>query len=214
MTYSVILFDLDGTLIDTNELIIESFLYTFQKHGLDLTMEDVLPVMGVPLREQMRMFDADQADEMVLTYRRHNEEHHDQYVKGFADVVEVIQQLHQEGIRMAIVTNKRKATAQLGLAKFGLQNLMDFLITYEDVAEPKPAPDMLLLALEQLQAKPEEALMVGDSQFDILAAQKAGVDSVGVGWSLHLDKLKKHRPTYVIQNMRELATIVKGGAPE
>ncbi|RAL24510.1 pyrophosphatase PpaX [Thermoflavimicrobium daqui] len=210
MHYPVILYDLDGTLIDTNELIITSFLFTLEKHCPGrYTREDVLRIMGKPLLEQMKYFDEDQAQEMVKTYHQHNESVHDELVREFPKVREVLEKLYKAGAQMAIVSNKRRKVVEMGLKRFGLDQFMQEMVCVGDTSQAKPAPDMILLALEKLKASPEQALMVGDSRYDLLAAERAGVDSVAVGWSLHFDELKSYRPTYIIQDMQELLDIVE-----
>ncbi|SFI63699.1 pyrophosphatase PpaX [Thermoflavimicrobium dichotomicum] len=209
MKYSVVLFDLDGTLINTNELILTSFLYTLEKHCPGkYTKEDIIARMGQPLVEQMRFFDERQAEEMVKTYQVHNESHHDELVKEFPYVREVLADLHQAGIKMGVVTNKRRKMAEMGLKRFGLDQWMQVVVCVEDTKQAKPAPDMIHLALEKLAAPKESALMVGDSRFDLLAAERAGIDSAAVGWSLHLEELEAYHPTYVLHDMRDLLNMM------
>lgn len=216
MRYPVILFDLDGTLIDTNELIIKSFLHAFEVHCPNrYTVDDVIPLMGEPLRDQMRHFDPTQVDKMVETYRRFNESEHDRYVTEFPHVREFLGQLHQAGVLMGVVSNKRRKTVEMGLKLFQLDKLMQVVVCAGEASTTKPDPEMLFLALEKLQRKPEETLMVGDSRYDLIAAKRANIDSVGVAWSLHVEDLQRHEPTYWIEDIRELASIIglRAGKP-
>lgn len=209
MRYPVILFDLDGTLIDTNELILESFVHTFEIHCPGrYTKKDVIPIMGEPLHDQMHHFDPNHVKEMVATYQRFNESEHDHYVHAFPHVQEVLQQLYHKGVIMGVVSNKRRKVVEMGLKLFQLDTLMQVVICAGEAEKNKPAPDMLFLALEKLRRSPKEALMVGDSRYDLIAAQNAEIDSAGVGWSLHIGDLKKHHPTYWMEDMRELAKII------
>lgn len=209
MRYSTILFDLDGTLIDTNELILASFEHTFGIHCPEkFTRKDVMPIMGEPLPDQMHFFDPNQADEMVKTYRLFNETEHDKLVEEFPHVLSCLQKLHQNGIVMGVISNKRRAAVEQGLRRFGIDKWMKIIICAGEAQRNKPHPDMLILALEQLKAEPNKTLMVGDSRFDILASQRAKIDSVWVAWSLHVEDVKNHQPTYWIEDMRELLKIV------
>ncbi len=209
MRYPVVLFDLDGTLLDTNELIIKSFLHTFEVHCPNrYTVDDVMPIMGEPLRDQMRYFDPTQVDEMVHTYRVFNEREHDRYVTEFPHVREFLGQLHLAGVLMGVVSNKRRSIVEMGLKLFDLDKLMQVTVCVGEAAKDKPEPDMLFLALKELRRNPEEALMVGDSRYDLMAANRAGIDSVAVDWSLHVDDLKKYQPTYWIKDIRELGLII------
>lgn len=113
MRYSVVLFDLDGTLINTNSLILASFMHTLELHCPGkYTVDDVIPIMGEPLLDQMRHFDPSQAEEMVKTYQTFNVRHHDEYVEEFPHVRQVLEQLHQAGIALGVVTNKRRLVVE------------------------------------------------------------------------------------------------------
>lgn len=209
MKYPVVLFDLDGTLIDTNELIIASFMHTLNKHCPGkYTEKDVLAIMGEPLIDQMRRFDPEQAEEMVKTYHIHNEANHDQYVKEFPYVKEVVEKLHQNGVKIGIVSNKRRLVVNMGLRLFDLEKYMDTVVCVEDAPKAKPEPDLIYTALNRLEAKPEEALMVGDSRYDMIAARRAGVSAVAVGWSLHHEELRQYEPDYFLNDMRDLLEIL------
>jgi pyrophosphatase PpaX len=213
----IVLFDLDGTLIDTNDLILASFMHTLERHCPGkYTEKDVLACMGEPLFEQMRRFDPGQAEEMVKTYHTHNVAHHDLYVKEFPHVRETLQEMHRAGVIMGIVSNKRRQVVEMGLKRFGLDKFMRTVVCLGDAEKGKPEPDLIFLALEQLGAAPEEALMVGDSRFDLIAAKRAGVRSVAVGWSLHRDELKQYEPDFFVEDIRELLVItgVRGGRGE
>jgi pyrophosphatase PpaX len=210
IAYSTILFDLDGTLIDTNELIFASFEHAFEIHCPNTyTRADILPIMGEPLADQMHHFDPTQAEAMVNTYRQFNESEHDRYVSLFPHVADCLSQLHQQGIKMGVISNKRRQVVEQGLQLFQLDQWMSVVICEGEAERNKPYPDMLLLALEKLEANTATTLMVGDSRFDIIAAQRANIDSVGVAWSLHSDDIKQHQPTYWINDIRELLSLIK-----
>jgi pyrophosphatase PpaX len=211
LNYPFVLFDLDGTLINTNDLILASFMHTLEHHCPGkYTEEDVLKCMGEPLSDQMNRFDPTQAEEMVKTYHSFNVAKHDEYTKEFPHVREVLQQLHQAGVKMGVVTNKRRLVVEMGLKLFGLEQWMDVIVCFGDSPEikGKPEPDLLFVALEKLKAPAEQTLMVGDSRYDIIAARRAHVPSVGVGWSLNRDQLKEYQADFFIEDMREILPIV------
>ncbi|WP_127583196.1 pyrophosphatase PpaX [Paenibacillus koleovorans] len=202
-----IIFDLDGTIVDTNELIIQSFMHTL--NGITektYAREDIIPHMGYALTEQIKFFTGlEQIDDLVVKYRQFNLAKHDELVREFPHVREVLAALQAGGIRMGVATNKMRMTTELGLKLCGLDPFIDVIMTVEDVAQGKPNPEMILKALEQLGANPSETLMVGDSQYDIIAGREAGVGTVGVAWSLKGEvHLRKFEPTYMIHDMREL----------
>jgi pyrophosphatase PpaX len=214
LKYRTVLFDLDGTLLDTNDLILASFMYTLEHHCPGrYTKKDVLACMGEPLYEQMKRFGGEeQAEAMVKTYREHNIAHHDDYVQAFPGVIETVRRLKEEGVTMGIVSNKQRVTVEMGLDLTGLTPFMSTVVCFGDTPAPKPDPAPVKLALDQLQAEPDSALMVGDSKFDILAAQAAGVDSAAVAWSLHAgDSLRALSPDYILDTMEDLLTVLDVG---
>ncbi|MGD9677641.1 MAG: pyrophosphatase PpaX [Vulcanibacillus sp.] len=213
MRFKTLLFDLDGTIINTNELIISSFLYTLDKYYPGkYNREMLIPHFGKTLYEQMDLFGGkDLSEEMVEVYREHNIRTHDEMVREFPYVKEVLEELYGLNPSMGIVTTKMKPTAFMGLELFGLDKFMSTVIGYEDTKKHKPNPEPVLLAMEQLSADPTTTLMVGDSQYDIEAANRAGITSIGVGWSIKgKEFLKQFNPDYMIDDMRELIPIVKG----
>ena len=213
MRFKTLLFDLDGTIINTNELIISSFLYTLDKYYPGkYNREMLIPHFGKTLHEQMNLFgEKDLAEEMIEVYREHNIRTHDEMVTEFPHVKEVLEELYILGPIMGIVTTKMKITAFMGLELFGLDKFMSTVIGYEDTKQHKPDPEPILLAMEQLSADPETTLMVGDSQYDIQSAKSAGITSIGVGWSLKgKEFIKQFSPDYMIDDMRELIPIVRG----
>lgn len=211
--YETILFDLDGTLLDTNELILTSFLHTLRTFLPEktFTREDIIPHMGKTLYDMMNLFDEQRAEEMVEFYREHNVSMHDEMVTAFPDVPEVIKDLYQQGYKLGIVTTKQRNTVEMGLKLCGLKEYMSSVVTIEDVERPKPHPEPVLKAMAELKADHETTLMVGDSPFDIQAAQQAGIASAGVAWSLKgEDVLRSFSPTYMLRTMRDLYHIVGG----
>lgn len=213
MSYKTVLFDLDGTLLDTNELIIASFLHTLEQFCPEkgYGRQDVIARMGLPLRDMLASFHAEQVEEMMAVYREHNFANHDKMVKAFQHVPEVLAELDKRGIVMGVVTTKQKNTVEMGLRLCQIERYMRSVVTIEDVANPKPHPEPVLKAMKELSAEQETTLMVGDSRYDIEAAKQAGIDSAGVAWSLKGEEyLRQYEPTYMLQDMRDLLTIVEG----
>jgi len=211
MKYKYILFDLDGTLLNTNKLIIESFKYTLKKH-LDIYIDDadILKYFGEPLMVTLERFSKEKAKEMYDTYIKYNESIHDDMVEVFGDVESVLKEILNMGCKAAVVTSKRKALAKRGLQLFDLLKYFDDVIALEDTEKHKPNPEPILEALSRLKAKKEEALMVGDSEFDIMCAHNAGVDSVFVSWSQARDYQDNNiKPHYIIKDIWEIIYILK-----
>lgn len=212
MKYTTVLFDLDGTLLDTNELIIQTFLVTLNEYYPGkFGREHILPHMGMILPKQMELFDPNNVEALVEAYRTHNVRMHDDLVQEFPHVREVVAQLADDGVKLGIVTSKQIRTTMMGLDKYGLTPYMQAIVTYDDTTEHKPHPAPVLLAMDKLQADPAKTLMVGDSTYDIDAAHAAGIAAAGVHWSLKPEEvLLASKPEYMLHDMRDLLTIVKG----
>lgn len=209
MNIRTVLFDLDGTLIDTNELIITSFMYTFEKYGLNFTREETKKFNGPPLNDTFYKLDPNRAEEMIATYRKHNIEHHDQYVKPFPNVVETVSTLHEAGYKLGVVTTKLQPTVNMGLELTGLDKYFETVIALNDVENPKPHPEPIHVAMEELGAEKESTIMVGDNYHDIVAGHNAGVYTAGVSWSEKgREFVESYEPTVMLDDMSELLPIV------
>ncbi|OWA35625.1 pyrophosphatase PpaX [Saccharibacillus sp. O16] len=199
-----VLFDLDGTIIDTNQLIIDSFMNIMG--DVPLTRETIIPHMGTTLQNQLRVFSGlDDVRELEQAYRKYNLAHHDSMVKPFPHVQEVVKDLHASGVRLGVVTTKIRPTSMKVLQMFDLYRYMDAVVTVTDVTHPKPHAEPVLKALELMGADPDTALMVGDSPADIQSAKNAGVRAAAVAWSLKGETaLADYDPEYMLRDMRDL----------
>ncbi|MFD0827064.1 pyrophosphatase PpaX [Neobacillus sp. M.A.Huq-85] len=207
---TTLLFDLDGTLIDTNELIIATYLHTLEKYYPNkYKREDVLPFMGPTLHEAFSTVDPDRVEEMILEYRTYNLANHDLLVKEFPNVLETIGTLKEKGYKLGVVTTKRHDTSLKGLRLMKLEQYFDVVVAMDHVTKVKPDPEPILKALEQLNSQPEETIMVGDNFHDILAGKNAGTKTAGVAWTIKgRDYLAKYEPDYMLENMADLLTIL------
>ena len=210
MGIDTVLFDLDGTLVDTNDLIITSFEYTLAQFFPNEKKEfNILPYVGEPLVETFSRIHPEKAAEMVEVYRIHNAEHHDELIKEYDGVYETVKELKQLGVKLAVVTNKLRQPALRGLEMARLDSFFDVVVTFDDVERAKPDAEPVMKALRQLGAEPESSMMVGDSQFDIEAGNRAGTKTAGVAWSLKGKEFIEHlEPDYVINHMSEIIDIV------
>lgn len=209
MTIKTILFDLDGTLIDSNELIEKSFEHTFAQFGYSFSREEILQFNGPPLTETFMKIDPDLADEMLQTYREHNMRHHDEYVKLFPNVKETLEILKQHGIKMGIVSAKVHQGVRQGLEVTGIAPYFDTVIGVDDVVNAKPHPEPVLKGMNDLGAESETVLMVGDNYHDIEAGKNAGTKTAAVAWSLKgVEYLQQFDPTYIVHHMYDLLPIV------
>jgi pyrophosphatase PpaX len=184
MRFPVVLFDLDGTLIDSGAMILASMRHAATTVlGREVPEEQLMAAVGGPgLVAQMRALDEDRVDELVRVYREHNEPMHEE-LEACAGIEDALAALHGGGRRLAIVTAKRHVTVRLAFQFLPeLEQYFHLVVASDDTERHKPHPDPLLHALERLDARPDEAAYVGDSPFDVQAARAARIFPVAVTW--------------------------------
>lgn len=211
LNYETILFDLDGTILDTNELIIRSYLHALDGYvPADFSRDHIIPHMGTPLYDQLKRFSGlEDVEHLAIKYREINLELHDQYVKAFEGVNEVLEKLHAAGLKLGVVTTKIRLTTELGLKHVGIAEFMDAVVTIDDVTHAKPHAEPVQKAVDLLHADKTKTLMVGDSTMDIESGINAGVKTVGVAWSLKGEALLKQiGADYIIHKMQDLYWII------
>ena len=185
-----VIFDLDGTLIDSIELIVRSYEHAVLEHGLPSPgRSEWLRWLGTPLKHQFSLLVGECEDQearveaLIRTYRAWNLAHHDELVKPYRGVTEAVARLAADGRILGIVTSKMRASAQRGMLHVGLEpQWFQAVVGLEDTARHKPDPAPLLLALDQLGVAPEQAIYVGDSPHDAACAQAAGATAMAVRW--------------------------------
>jgi pyrophosphatase PpaX len=183
--YRTVLFDLDGTLIDSIRLILDSYHHTLATHGLPARTDDHwLDGIGTPLKVQFKEWsdDPERLEAMVLTYRAYNMEHHDARVAAYPGIVDLLGAIHRRGLQIGIVTSKNREGAMRGLRVTGLDGWIEALIGADDVTHPKPHPEPVWRALERLGRTADSAVFVGDSRHDLESGRKAGVATAAVLW--------------------------------
>jgi pyrophosphatase PpaX len=183
MRFPVVLFDLDGTVVDSGGIILASMRHaTRTVLERDISDRELMATVGGPgLEAQMHAFAPDRVEELVRVYREHNEPLHAE-LECCAGMDDVLVRLKEEGRRLGIVSAKRRLTVELAFARVPLAHLFDVVVGGDETERQKPEPDPLLLALERLGAEPADAAYVGDSPFDMTAARAAGLYAVGVSW--------------------------------
>lgn len=205
---TTILFDLDGTLIDTVELIMASYRHTVIAHGYTPVPDDVwLQNLGIPLRVQFRHFteEPDEIQAMIATYLKHNLENHDDMVGHYSGVRRRVVGLKDAGYRLGLVTSKMHGGLEKGLAAGGYEGVFEVLIGADDVTNAKPHPEPVLLALERLGVEPANAVFVGDSPHDMAAGRAAGVRTAAALWGpFDYDVLAPEEPTYWLETAADL----------
>ena len=204
---TTLLFDFDGTLLDTNELIIQTFQTVLNSHYPGrFERENILPFLGPTLKDTFDSIDPEKSEELIAEYRTWNLANHDAFATEFDGVSETLRQLKSEGYKMAIVSTKRNSMIMKGLRLMSAEDLFDTVIGLDDVQHAKPHPEPLLLAMERLNSTPEESIMIGDNMHDIIGGKNAGVRTAGVAWSLKGEAfIRDLEPDFVLQHISDLA---------
>ena len=214
-----VLFDLDGTLLDSIPLIVESMRYALsQNFGYAPDDTTLVSGIGTPLDEQLkehgrvhlgRPLSPQELTDSRNTYLVHNRKHHDARTEAFPGVPEALKSLKDIDVRMGIVTSKPQATALRGLQLCKIDHFFEFVIGYDDVVHPKPHPEPVLKAASLLNADPTECLFVGDSPHDILSGRRAKSATAAALWGpFEETELRSAEPTYLLQHISEIAPLI------
>jgi pyrophosphatase PpaX len=207
MRFPVVLFDLDGTVIDSGAIILASMRHAAKEVlGTEVPDEELMAAVGGPgLEAQMHALAPDRVEELVSVYRAHNEPLHDG-LACCAGIDDVLVRLKDEGRRLGIVTAKRRKTVELAFDQVPIAHLFETVVGGDETERHKPDPEPLFLALERLGAGADDAAYVGDAPFDIKAAKTAGLFSVGVTWGgIHArERLEAEEPDALVGTAEEL----------
>jgi pyrophosphatase PpaX len=212
MAYRTVLFDLDGTLIDSIALILDSYRHTFETHGLPV-QEDAafLAWVGTPLAVHLAPWASAQADvaTLVATYRAYNFANHDARVRPYAKVPETVQALRARGVRLGLVTSKSRAGTIMGLSIAKLDGVFEAIVCSEDVTHPKPHREPVDRALALLDAPADGALFVGDGVHDMLSGRDAGVATGAAMWGpFRREVLAPAKPRHWLSSPEDLLALV------
>ena len=207
-----VLFDLDGTLIDTVELIRVSFRYaTRTVLGHELPDEVTMANVGQPLRQQFHDMAPEHADELLRVYRQFNMAHHDELAKAYPGTAEALQAVAARGLPMGVVTSKGTEAAKRGIERFGIAPFMKVVVTADDVEIHKPDPYPLRFAAGLLGIGLEYCMYVGDSPHDMQAAVAGGAIAVAALWGAFLpSEVVVPGTSYALESIRELPALLDG----
>ena len=211
MRYQNVLFDLDGTLIDSGGMILASFRHAtrsvLQREYSDAEL--LAAVGGSTLHEQMRALDPERTDELVESYREHNSPLHAE-LQPCPGVLDLLDRLTDEGRRLGIVTSKRRPTVGMAFDVLPLDHYFQAVVTTEQTERHKPDPEPLLLACDRLGVDPADAAYVGDAPFDVAAAKAAGLGAIAVTWGgIHSrERLEREQPDAIVESADELYDVL------
>jgi pyrophosphatase PpaX len=207
-----VLFDFDGTLADTTELILRCYRHTMTCHlGEVPPDEEWLSGFGTPLRTQITRFarTLEEVEVMLETYRSFQRREFDTVLRPFPGAVETIGELARQGVPMAIVTSRYRESTLRGIDLCGLTDHISIIVTPEDVTHAKPHPEPVLCALDRLGAEAREAVFVGDSPHDIAAGRAAGTWTAAALWGpFPRSVLEAERPDFLLSAQHELLELV------
>jgi pyrophosphatase PpaX len=206
-----VLFDLDGTLIDSIGLLLECVHHTFEGRTPAPTDDEWIAGIGTPLRKQLAAYTTsdDEIEQLVDRYRTYQREHHDRMTWAFPGVTETLLELERRGHPMGIVTSKSNEMMDRGLEWVGIMRHMQTRIGMDNAKKHKPDPFPVLMALEELGYSTDEAVFVGDSPHDIASGNAAGVLSIAALWGpFTREQLEPLKPTRLIESITELPSVL------
>ena len=211
MTIKACLFDLDGTLVDSMELIVASFRETaLHFKGASPPDSVLIAGIGTPLKEQLSTFtsDPEERNAMQAFFAEYYIRNHNDHVRGFEGVQEALRQLKEAGQKLAIVTSKNDIGANRALTHCDLKSYFDTVVTIDSTERHKPSPEPVLKALEDLGVDAGEAVFIGDSTHDIEAGRAAGCFTAAVAWTaFERAEIEACHPDLWIQEVAEFAEL-------
>ncbi len=211
MLKNYVLFDLDGTLLDSLPLIEASFYHVFKQMSIPWNEGAVMKTVGLPLRDACEQFGGERWQELFDSYISYQLTIHDQYIKVYPGALETLAEIKPWLKGMGVVTSKRRPMAERGIALTGLGVYLEHMVTLEDVEKPKPHGEPVIRGLDKLGARPEQAVYVGDSYYDMESGHNAGVVTVGVSWGMaSREELHACGPDFVVDTWTELIALLKG----
>ena len=211
MKIKLVLFDLDGTLIQSTEIIMNSFRETFKKYFNNVDVESVITeFLGQTLSETFGKYTNDNHDinEIIRFYRETSENMIKENLKEYPNAKNTLNGLRQMNIKIGVVTSKMKDVAMQHLEKTGLSKYIEFLVGYEDVEKHKPDPEPINKALNYFNIRNENVIYIGDHENDIISAKKANILSCGVTYSYRIKEILDHNPDFVVDDLKSILDLI------
>lgn len=211
---TTVLFDFDGTLMNTNDLIIDSWRHTYRVlEDKDIDEYEIIRTFGEPLIKSMeKAFPNIPLDDCVNIYRSYHRNSFGDRITLFPGIKEMLGQLKDLGYKLAIVTSRAELTTNEALEKYEIQDYFDVVVTCDDTDKHKPDPEPVFIALKKLNSNADESLMIGDSMYDISCAKNAGVLSVLVGWALAVteeEKIGPDGPDFLVETANDIVKLLE-----
>lgn len=207
--FEAALFDIDGTILDAEQFVFQAFRHSLMTHrGREITMDDFSSVVGKPLEECYFLLEPDCDSKRLAQAHKEFQENNLHLSVPFANSVSVLKKLSKSGVKIAAVTTRGTNTLNKTLELAGILSYFDAVISADDVTNHKPHPEPVLKALEILLILPQSAVMIGDTDVDILAGRQAGTKTIGATYGFHGEKVRESNPDYVIGDISEVLPLI------
>lgn len=212
--YDTILFDFDGTVMDTNNVIIQSWQHTFRTlQNREQDVEKIISTFGEPLETTIKyLFPDVPVQDAAEVYRSYHYDNFGELINVFPGIRELLRELKKRDYKVGLVTSRLRKTTMQGLEKYELASYFDVIVTADDTTKHKPDPEPINIALKRLGSLPEKSMMLGDTMFDMRCAKNAGVDPVLVGWALAVTEEEKNGPDgpkFTIEKAEDLLDLIE-----
>lgn len=206
----LIQFDLDGTLLDTYDLILKSMRFTVNEtFGNNYSDEKLMSQVGIPLKDQLEEYCPADPEKAFSTYLDCQSEFEKEPIQAFPGMIEALEQLKQAGFKLSVVTSKRHEAAVRHLSQAGVIGYFDDIIAADDVEAAKPDPYPVIYSANRLEMPMTKVVYVGDSPFDMQASRAAGAFNIAVTWGMFSeDVLKQERPVALIHEVDHLVKTI------
>lgn len=209
-----VLWDLDGTILDTTELILESYRYAFRKVlKAEIGDDEAIANFGRTLSDVMNSYSPEKAEALMQSYRDYNQKHHDKKIRPFPGILDALANVRRRGFEQTVVTSKTEWLSKRGLDLFELSIYIDEVIGFESTKLHKPAGEPAIEALKRLKIQPEEALFIGDSSADAGCAKDAGVAFVAALWGPNPDFAMNCEAWAKIEDPRDVLHLIPEKGP-
>lgn len=205
------IFDLDGTIIDTPTLIMNSFKHAISENtNYELTQKEITNVLGMTLNMAFKNFanDENHLNDMINSFRNYSL-NNTKELNAYLNATNVIQYLREEGYLLGIVTSKSRKIVEDNLKQLKIYDAFNCIITFEDTTKHKPNPEPLYKALKQLNVDASNAIYIGDHENDIKAGNNAKMQTGLMAYSHRFEEALKEEPTYVFENFLNIKSIIK-----
>lgn len=207
--FEAALFDIDGTILDSDQFIFQAFRHSVMTHaGREISRENFSQVVGKPLEECYFLLEPDYDPKMLAQTHKRFQEDNLHLSVPFANSVSVLRKLSKSGVKIAAVTTRYSATLNKTLELAGVHAFFDVIISGDDVTNFKPHPEPVLAALEKLAITTDQAVMIGDTDVDILAGKEAGTKTIGATYGFHGEKIRDSKPDYIVDEIAEVLPLI------